>query len=177
MADQDNVLQLKRLVAKMTNKSVDKIEGYTIADVLEQVHLNYSNGGGGGSAIGISNVTLHVRSGCSIESGYIELTNGNKVDINISYITPLTLTSVEGSARTLTVITVAETLGSNNHYMYLVGGEIPTPAYGQDLSDWTEWNGTDEITATNGHVVRVAECDANNRAIKCGECIAKSPVF
>lgn len=36
------------------------------------------------------------------------------------------------------------------------------------MQTWTAWDGTSEITATNGQVITVVECDANYKAVKVG---------
>ena len=46
------------------------------------------------------------------------------------------------------------------------------PAFGSVLSaGWTTWNGTAEITATNGHYIMVAEVDSAGRADKAGQAV------
>lgn len=42
------------------------------------------------------------------------------------------------------------------------------PKLGDDLSSWTDWNGTSQITATNGNYIAVAETEANNTCEKVG---------
>ena len=44
----------------------------------------------------------------------------------------------------------------------------PSVAYDDDLSKWTEFNNGDEITATNGHKITVAEVTADGKARKSG---------
>lgn len=51
------------------------------------------------------------------------------------------------------------------------------PSLNQKLTTgWTAWNGTDEITATNGYYIVVAECDSNNGCDKVGQAQVKSRV-
>lgn len=42
------------------------------------------------------------------------------------------------------------------------------PELGDDLSAWTTWDGTSEITATNGYYIAVAETEANFTCEKVG---------
>lgn len=175
MSEQNNVLQLKRVAAKLTGKSVDKISGYTIADVLDYIQANYTAGSGGGGAT-ISSVVLNVDSEKGIDNGLITMSDGSTIPIELKTIESLTLKAAEGSATKLTKITVTPTLTSGNHYRYKLASQV-MPAAGQDLTEWTEWDGVAEIEAQNGTVVMVAECDSNNKAVKCGECNAVAPLF
>lgn len=174
MADQSNLLQLKKLAAKMTGKTVDKIGGTTLADVLDIIGQNYTNGGGG--SVGIASVELYANSEFGIHGGVITLTNGSNIDITVNQIDKLTLKAVEGSATGKTKITVTEPLGSGNHYRFKINAEF-TPAKGELLTTWTEWNGIDDITAQNGTDVFIAECDSEFKAVKCGVCDAVAPIF
>ena len=40
--------------------------------------------------------------------------------------------------------------------------------YGQNVKQWTAWNGTADITAATGKKITVVECDAEFRAVKVG---------
>lgn len=176
MAEQNNVLQLKKLAAKMTNKTAEQISGTTIADVLDVIQTNYTGGGGGGGAT-ITNLTLNVNSDYGVNNGTITMSDGTTIFVNIAFIEPLTLTSTEGSAKAKTVVTVTPELTEGNSYRISAGSETIIPATGEDLTAWDSWNGTDEIEAQNGVKLRVAECDANNKAVKCGIVSVKSPIF
>lgn len=51
------------------------------------------------------------------------------------------------------------------------------PSLNQKLTTgWTNWNGTDEITATNGYYIVVAECDSANGCDKVGQTQVASKV-
>lgn len=176
MAEQNNVLQLKKLAAKMTNKTAEQISGTTIADVLDVIQTNYTGGGGGGGAT-ITDLTLNVNSEYGVNNGTITMSDGNVVNINVVFIEPLTLTSEEGSAKAQTIVTVEPTITAGNHYRISAGSETIIPATGEDLSAWDSWNGTDEIEAQSGVKLRVAECDSNNKAVKCGIVSVKAPIF
>lgn len=84
----------------------------------------------------------------------------------------LTVTSVPGTTSGTTKITVTGN-GSGQLY-YKVSGSIKLPAYHEDISDWTTWNGTAEITATDGGIICVAEADSNNLAIAAGTATVNS---
>ena len=68
----------------------------------------------------------------------------------------LTLTSVMGATEGDTVISVAEALPVGRSYVYDISAIMSNPAFGDDLSGWTEWNGVDEITAQNDYQIGVA---------------------
>lgn len=78
----------------------------------------------------------------------------------------LTLTSVPGEDTGTTKITV--TGASSTNFRYKTGAGIAAPTYHEDLSDWTTWNGTDDITADDGSTMHVAEVDSSNLAIAYG---------
>lgn len=175
MSEQNNLSQLKKLAAKMTGKTADKIAGSTIADVLDIIQKNYTGGGTGGGAT-IQEVILNADSNYGIHGGQVAMSDGSIISIEVALIDALTLTAANGSETAKTKVTVTPALTSGNHYRYLVNGDI-IPAKDEDLSSWTIWNGTDEISAQNGADLFIAECDGDNRAVKCGSCEAKAPIF
>jgi hypothetical protein len=80
----------------------------------------------------------------------------------------LTVTSVEGSSRGTTKVTVTPTVGESSTYRYTVLNSAIYITRGEDLSSWTAWDGVSEIVATNGYTIYVAEVDDSNLALKCG---------
>lgn len=82
----------------------------------------------------------------------------------------LTIGSTAGSSAGKTKLTVSPPLLSGNSYVYRIDASAPaTPAAGEDLSTWTGWNGTVEITATNGYTITVAEVDGTKKCVKAGQ--------
>ena len=78
----------------------------------------------------------------------------------------LVVTSEAGATSGTTKITVAPALTEGNSYMYQVGASVELPAYGETLSTpWTEWNGTEDITATNGQKIAVVEVNSTDQAL------------
>lgn len=59
---------------------------------------------------------------------------------------------------------------SSNKYKYKVqSGEFEElPDLGDDLSAWTTWDGTSEISATNGYYIAVAETESDFTCEKVG---------
>lgn len=79
--------------------------------------------------------------------------------------------SVNSSAGTSgnTVITVTPSPQEGNKLVYKTDeSTAPTVSYDEVLSDWTEFTSGDEITATTGHKITVAEVTAENKAVKSG---------
>lgn len=85
----------------------------------------------------------------------------------------LSVQSVAGSDTGDTMIVVTPMKDSGNTYVYKTGASVTLPAYDEvcDTSsgDWTAWNGTDEIAATNGQQIVVVEVAAGNKARKAGK--------
>lgn len=76
----------------------------------------------------------------------------------------LTVRSVAGSVVGKTAITVSPAkLVTSNKYKYKVQAAQfeSLPSLGDDLSSWTTWNGTSEITATDGYYIAVAETESD----------------
>lgn len=86
----------------------------------------------------------------------------------------LTITSAEGEETGKTKITVTPQLSSiNNCYKYKTNASAATEVtYGMDVKTWARWDGTSEITATEGHHVTVVECDQNYKAVASGDVVA-----
>ena len=81
----------------------------------------------------------------------------------------LEVASVAGSEVGTTKITVTPAKASENSYVYKTDTTVTLPAYGEVLSSgYTAWNGTADITATDGNQIAIVEVDANNKAVKGG---------
>lgn len=81
------------------------------------------------------------------------------------------VTSVAGSTTGYTTITVSETAGINESYVFQTGLGLYVPSEGSPLvgSAWTDWDGDDEISAVTGHDIVVAIIDANSNAVHAGK--------
>lgn len=81
----------------------------------------------------------------------------------------LTVTCAEGQQVGYTKITVEPTLIVGNKYYTKENGELPS-TWHQDMTsgDWTEWNGTDEVQATDATPITVVETTAEGLAEKAG---------
>lgn len=81
----------------------------------------------------------------------------------------LTVTSAEGTETGKTAITVEPEKAEGNSYKYKVAANPTVPTYNTTCtSGYTNWNGTDEITATAGQKIVIVEVDSNNKAKKAG---------
>ena len=89
-------------------------------------------------------------------------------EANAPTIGELTVASAAGTATGTTKITVTEALTEGNHYVYKVADTAPTASFGEDLTDWTEWDGKSDITAATSKKITVAEVNAIGRAVKAG---------
>lgn len=79
------------------------------------------------------------------------------------------MTSAAGSTSGNTIITVSETLGAENSFKYKVAANPTIPAVGDTCSSgYTNWNGSDEITAETGKTIVIVEVDGDNKAVRVG---------
>lgn len=175
MSEQNNLLQLKKLASKMTGTSEDKIKAETIADVLDIIQQNYSSGGGGGG-VTIEKVTLNSNGSGLVKGGEIVMSNGDVIEMILTSVETLTVTSVEGSAINKTKITVSPQLTSGNKYRYSLNTSV-IPAYHEDLSSWLEWDGASEIEASDGETIMIAECTSDNKVLSAGKTTVHAPIF
>ena len=89
---------------------------------------------------------------------------------NSNQLGELTVQSVEGDTVGNTKITVTPEIEEGHSYKYKVAASPTMPTYDQVCSSgYTNWNGTDEITATTGQKIVVVEVDSENKAKKAGE--------
>lgn len=81
----------------------------------------------------------------------------------------LTVTSAAGTASGDTKITVNPAKeNANNVYKYKVAADAVTVGYGQNLRNWTTWDGKADIKATTGQKITVVECDSTYKALNAG---------
>ena len=81
----------------------------------------------------------------------------------------LTVASTAGSTTGNTKITVNPAKeNTNNVYKYKVATEAATVGYGQNLRNWTTWDGKADIKATTGQKITVVECDGTYKALNAG---------
>lgn len=89
----------------------------------------------------------------------------------------LAVTSAAGTATGDTKITVNPAKeNANNVYKYKAGASETAVTYGQNLRNWTTWDGKADVKATTGQKITVVECDGTYKALNAGSAsvIAKS---
>ncbi len=103
-----------------------------------------------------------------INAGF-RVSNSEKVVVKKNLLLDmLTVTSTAGASGK-TKITVTPTKLTGNTYVYKTHAtEAPAVTFGEDLSTWDAWNGSEEITATTNHKITVAEVNASKLAVKAG---------
>ena len=96
---------------------------------------------------------------------YIKAGTAESGDYNMSVV------SAAGSTTGYTAITVGETAGSGESYLYQTGSDLYLPSEGATLngSAWTSWDGDDEISSTTGLDIVVAIVDSTNKAVHAGK--------
>ena len=81
----------------------------------------------------------------------------------------LTVNSVAGTASGDTKITVNPAKeNAGNVYKYKVATDAVSVGYGQNLRNWTSWDGKADIKATTGQKITVVECDGTYKALNAG---------
>lgn len=90
-------------------------------------------------------------------------------NFNVSELVALTVASTAGTAVGDTAIAVSGyELGRGESYVYKVDTTAAPVALGQNLSTWTAWDGTSDITATTDKKIVVAVIDATSAAVAAG---------
>lgn len=80
----------------------------------------------------------------------------------------LTVASSAGASSGKTAITVTESKGSGNIYKYKVGEAAEDVYFQQDVSTWTTWDGSADITAATGKKITIVEATSTGVAQKAG---------
>ena len=82
---------------------------------------------------------------------------------------PLTVVSVAGETAGNTAVYVNPVKSGSNTYRYKTGsGPLAYPAYNENCSSMTAWDGEAEISGTTGDEIMIVECDESGRALKAG---------
>ena len=80
----------------------------------------------------------------------------------------LTVTSTAGTTDGTTALEVSPELTEGRSYRYKTGPNVQMPVLYQDLSDWTDWDGATDVTATTGDQIVVAEIDSIGLCMAAG---------
>ena len=82
----------------------------------------------------------------------------------------LTVTSAAGSKTGKTKREVKEQLMSmKNNWKYKDATAATTVKYGDDVKNWSKWDGEAEIASAAGHHITLVECDMNYKAVRSGD--------
>ena len=81
----------------------------------------------------------------------------------------LTVNSAAGSKSGDTKVTITPAKASaGNVYKYKVASSETAVDYGQNVKNWSAWDGESDITAATGQVITVVECDSTYKALSAG---------
>ena len=56
-----------------------------------------------------------------------------------------------------------------NVYKYKIGSAAETVTYGQNVRNWSTWDGASDITAASSQKITVVEADSAYKALKSGD--------
>ena len=99
-----------------------------------------------------------------------------KLEAGESKLGKLTITSAAGTEVGNTKLTVNPSKAGGNSYKYKISEEDITVSYGQNVKNWTVWDGTSEIKAETGKKIAVVECNAEYQAMKAGVVVVTAKV-
>lgn len=81
----------------------------------------------------------------------------------------LTVNSAAGSKSGDTKVTITPAkANAGNAYKYKVASSETAVDYGQNVKNWSAWDGESDITAAIGQVITVVECDSTYKALSAG---------
>lgn len=99
-----------------------------------------------------------------------------KLEAGESKLGKLTITSAAGTEVGNTKLTVNPSKAGGNSYKYKISEEDITVSYGQNVKNWTVWDGTSEIKAETGKKIAVVECNAEYQTMKAGVAVVTAKV-
>ena len=99
-----------------------------------------------------------------------------KLEAGESKLGKLTITSAAGTEVGNTKLTVNPSKADGNSYKYKISEEDITVSYGQNVKNWTVWDGTSEIKAETGKKIAVVECNAEYQTMKAGVAVVTAKV-
>lgn len=81
----------------------------------------------------------------------------------------LTVNSAAGSKSGDTKVTITPAkANAGNAYKYKVASSETAVDYGQNVKNWSAWDGESDITEATGQVITVVECDSTYKALSAG---------
>lgn len=106
---------------------------------------NITETGGDANQPGAITVAIHGNGAPTISGG---VTSG------------LVVVSIAGTTSGNTQVYVNPALTAGNAYRYQTGTTVTVPLIDEDLTTWTVWDGSSEISALTGNMIVIAEVDA-----------------
>lgn len=88
--------------------------------------------------------------------------------VKVNVLGSLTVVSAAGTNTGDTAITVTPDAAASDIYKYKVADDVTAVDYDDDLSTWTTWDGSADITAASGKKITVVECTSAGKARKVG---------
>lgn len=88
--------------------------------------------------------------------------------------TTLNVVAIAGGTPGTTAVTVSPVKEVGNSYKYKTAASVTMPDAGDDLTTWTDWDGTADITADNGDDLVIAEVDGSKKMVRAGKTAAVS---
>ena len=80
----------------------------------------------------------------------------------------LTVSTAAGTGSCNTKVTVSPELTEGNKYKYANADGLEQPAYDEDVSVLTDWDGEADIKMATGETIMIVECTQDNKARKAG---------
>jgi len=108
----------------------------------------------------IDEIIIGTCNGIAVDGAYFTITDGVMSFDATPTLKTLTVASEAGTISGDTIITITEPITSGNHYVYKTALTVTDPIYDEDLSLWTLWDGTDELTALDGDEIIIAEINS-----------------
>lgn len=106
--------------------------------------------------------------GLTLFAEYIDAVAVGTID-TIQTLGTLTVNSTAGSKSGDTKVTITPAkANAGNVYKYKVASSETAVDYGQNVKNWSAWDGESDITAATGQVITVVECDSTYKALSAG---------
>lgn len=162
MTTNTNLEELQRLVKKVTGQDS---RADNIADAICELANGYS---GGGSGVSVVSGQINIDGSSTIKSASLTMSDGSVIDMALTSIDNLSLSRSAGTSEGNVIITVAESIGKGNSYVYGIDISPSKPAKHENMSHLAPWDGKSEIAAFQDSVVTIVEIDKNKLAVKAG---------
>lgn len=101
-------------------------------------------------------------------NGYIYLDPADGSNSPAPTLGELTVTSAAGTDSGTTALTVSQAKAEGHVYKYKIGDAAMNVTAGQNVTSWSVWDGTSDITAATGKVITLVEASADYKAVKVG---------